>query len=64
LHAIEKATQVLPPELRRKAFMLAARISKATQEMCTIEILESLASKLLIEKEIVQKTIDSTVKTD
>ena len=64
LHAIEKATKVLKPELRQKAFNLAARIGKATQEIRTIKILESLASKLLIEKEIVQKTIDSTLKTD
>ena len=62
LHAIERASKVLAPELRQKAFMLAARISKATQEIRTIKILESLASKLLIEKDIVQNTIDSTLK--
>ena len=64
LHAIEKATKVLKPELRQKAFMLATQIDKATQEIRTIKILESLASKLLIEKEVVQKTIDSTLKKD
>ena len=64
LHAIEKATQVLTPDLRQKAFMLAASISKATQDIRTTKILESLASKLLIEKEMVQKTIDSTLRNN
>ena len=64
LRAIEKAVKVLTPELRQKAFMLAARMGKAAQEIRTIKILERLASKLLIEKEIFQKTIDSTLNTD
>ena len=62
LHAIEKATKVLKPELRQKAFIIATQIGKATQEIRTIKILESLASKLSIKKEVVQKTIDSTLK--
>ncbi len=62
LHAIEKATQVLTPDLRQKAFILAARIGKTSQEIRTTKILENLASKLLIEKEMAQKTIDSTLK--
>ena len=64
LRAIEKAKKVLTPELRQKAFMLAARIGKASQEIRAIKILQSLASKLSIEKEMVQKTIDSTLRRD
>ena len=62
LNAVEKATKVLTPELRQKAFMIAAHIGKATQEIRSAKILESLATKLSIEKELVEKTIDSTLK--
>ena len=64
LNAIERAAKVLTPELRRKSFMLAAQIGKAAQEIRTTKILNSLASKLTIEKEIVDKTIYSTLKGD
>ena len=63
-NALERAAKVLTPELRRKSFMLAAQIGKATQEIRTKKILESLASKLKIEKEIVKNTIDSTLNKD
>ena len=62
LNAVESATRVLTPELRQKAFMIAAQIGKAIQEMQYAKILESLATKLSIEKEFVEKTIDSTIK--
>ena len=62
LNAVESATRVLTPELRQKAFMIAAQIGKAIQEMRYAKILESLATKLSIEKEFVEKTIDSTIK--
>lgn len=62
LNAVESATKVLTPELRQKAFMIAAQIGKAIQEMRYAKILESLATKLSIEKEFVEKTIDSTIK--
>ena len=63
-NAIERAAKVLTPELRRKSFILAAQIGKAAQEIRTTKILNSLASKLTIEKEIVDKTIYSTLKGD
>lgn len=62
LNAVEKATKVLTPELRQKAFMIAAQIGKAIQEIRSAKILESLASILSIEKEDAEKTIDSTLK--
>ena len=62
LNAVEKATKVLTPELRQKAFMIAAQIGKAIQEIRSAKILESLATKLSIEKETVEKVIDSTLK--
>ena len=62
LNAVEKATKVLTPELRQKAFMIAAQIGKAIQEIRFAKILASLATKLSIEEEIVEKTIDSTLK--
>ena len=64
LNAIERAAKVLKPELRQRSFMLAAQICKATQEIRTKSILGSLASKLTIEKEIVENIIDSTHKED
>lgn len=63
-NALDRATKVLTPEMRLKSFMLAAQIGKATQEIRTKKILESLASKLKIEKKIVENTIDSTLKKD
>ena len=63
-NALERAAKVLTPEMRQKSFMLAAQIGKATQEIRTKKILESLASKLKIEKKIVENTIDSTFKKD
>jgi hypothetical protein len=42
--------------------MIAAQIGKATQEIRSAKILESLARKLSIEKESVEKAIDSTLK--
>ncbi|MGD8522675.1 MAG: hypothetical protein PVF56_16125 [Desulfobacterales bacterium] len=62
LNAVEKATKVLTPELRQKAFMIAAQIGKAIQEIRSAKILESPAPKLSIEKETVEKAIDSTLK--
>ena len=62
LNAVESASKVLTPELRQKAFMIAAQIGKAIQEIRSVKILESLATKLSIEKELVEKTIDSTIK--
>lgn len=52
-NALERAAKVLTPELRQKSFMLDAQIGKATQEIRTKKILESLASKLKIEKETI-----------
>ena len=62
LNAVEKATKVLTTELQQKAFMIAAQIGKAIQEIRFAKILASLATKLSIEEEIVEKTIDSTLK--
>jgi F420-dependent methylenetetrahydromethanopterin dehydrogenase len=62
LNAVEKATKVLTPELRQKAFMIATQIGKAIQEKQSAKILESLATKLSLEKETVEKAIDSTLK--
>ena len=62
LNAVERAAKVLTPELRQKAFIIAAQIRKAIQEIRSTKILESLATKLSIEKELVEKTIDSTKK--
>jgi Pyruvate/2-oxoacid:ferredoxin oxidoreductase gamma subunit len=62
LNAVERAAKVLTPELRQKAFMIAAQIGKTTQELRCAKTLKSLATKLSIEKEIVEKTIDSTLK--
>ena len=62
LNAVEIATKVLTPELRQKAFMIAAQIGKAIQEIQSAKILESLATKLSIEKETVEKAIDLTLK--
>ena len=62
LNAVEKATKVLTPELRQKAFMIAAQIGKAIQEIRSAKILEILATKLSIEKETVEKAIDSSLK--
>ena len=62
LNAVERAAKVLTPELRQKAFIIAAQIGKTTQEIRCAKTLKSLATKLSIEKEIVEKTIDSTLK--
>ncbi len=62
LNAVERAARVLTPELRQKAFMIAAQIGKTTQEIRFAKTLKSLATKLSIEKEIVEKTIDSTLE--
>ena len=62
LNAVERATKVLTPELRQKAFMIAARIAKAMEEIRSAKNLQNLATKLSIEKELVEKTIDSTIK--
>jgi hypothetical protein len=62
LNAVEKATKVLTTELRQRAFMIAARIVKATQEMRSAKMLENLALKLTIEKEMFEKTMDSILK--
>ena len=62
LNAVERAARMLTPELRQKAFIIAAHIGKAMQEIRSVKILESLATKLSIEKELVEKTIDSTIK--
>ena len=63
LNAVERAAKVLTPELRQKAFIIAVRIGKAIQGIRCVKNLKSLATKLSIEKEIVEKTIDSTLKT-
>ena len=62
LNALKRATEVLTPELRHESFMLAAQICKATQKIRTKSILGRLGSKLTIEKEIIESTIDSTTK--
>ena len=62
LNAVERAARMLTPELRQKAFIIAAHIGKAMQEIRSVKILEGLATKLSIEKELVEKTIDSTIK--
>ena len=62
LNAVERAARMLTPELRQKAFIIAAHIGKAMQEIRSVKILESLATKLSIEKELVEKTVDSTIK--
>jgi hypothetical protein len=64
LNAVERASKVLTPELRQKAFMIAARIVKAMQEIRSAKNLQNLATKLSIEKEILEKTIDSTIAKD
>ncbi len=62
LKAVERAARMLTPELQQKAFIIAAQIREAIQEMQSAKILESLATKLSIEKELVENTIDSTIK--
>ena len=64
LKAVERAARMLTPELQQKAFIIAAQIREAIQEMQSAKILESLATTLSIEKELVEKTIDSTLKKD
>jgi hypothetical protein len=61
LNAVERANKVLTPELRQRAFIIAARIVKAIQEIRSAKNLRNLATKLSIEKEILEKTIDSTI---
>lgn len=62
LNAVERAAGMLTPELRQKAFIIAAQIRGAIQEIRSAKILKSLATKLSIEKELLEKTIDSTIK--
>ena len=62
LNAVERAASVLTPELRQEAFIIAAHIRKAIQEIRSAKILEGLATILSIEKDLVEKTVDSTVK--
>ena len=64
LNAVERASKVLTPELRQKAFMIAARIVKAMQEIRSAKTLQNLATKLSIEKELLEKTIDLTIAKD
>ena len=64
LNAVERATKVLTSELRQKAFMIAARIVKAMQEIRSAKTLQNLATKLSIEKELLEKTIDLTIAKD
>lgn len=52
LNAVESATKVLTPELRQKAFMIAAQIGKAIQEMRYAKILECFNNKTLDRKRI------------
>ena len=61
LNAVERAAKVLTPELRQKSFRIAALVSKAAQEIRTTKILERLASKLTIEKAMVERTINSII---
>jgi DNA-binding phage protein len=44
--------------------MIAARIVKMLQEIRSAKNLQKLATKLSIEKEILEKTIDSTIAKD
>lgn len=60
LNAIEKAAISLTPELRKEAFRLAVQICKAAQKIRTTAILQTLASKLSLEKGFV----DSAIGTD
>lgn len=62
INAVESASKVLSPELRQKSFALAARIIKITQETRTTNKLAKLSSKLLINRKIADKTIDSIFK--
>jgi hypothetical protein len=64
LDAVQKAAAVLSPELRQGAFMLALEISKSVQESLveTVPTLNNLASKLSIDSEIVDQTINSIIK--
>ena len=64
LDAVQKAATVLSPELRQGAFMLASEISQSIQEspVETVAILNNLASKLSIDSEIVDHTINSMIK--
>ncbi len=62
LNAVESAAKVLSPELRQKSFKLAVQIGNAAQEMRTVNNLTRLSSKLLIDKEIAAKTINSILK--
>lgn len=55
LNAVESATKVLTPELRQKAFMIAAQIGKAIQEMRYAKILECFNNKTLDRKRICWK---------
>jgi hypothetical protein len=64
LNAVERATKVLTPELRQRAFMIATRIVKAMQELGSTKNLQNLATKLSIKKEINEETIDSTIAKD
>ena len=64
LNAVERASKVLTSELRQKAFMIAARIVKAMQEIRSAKTLQNLATKLSIEKELLEKTIDLTIAKD
>ena len=64
LNAVERATKVLTSELRQKAFMIAARIVKAMQEIRSAKTLQNLATKLSIEKELLEKIIDLTIAKD
>ena len=52
LNAVESATKVLTPELRQKAFMIAAQIGRAIQEMRYAKILECFNNKTLDRKRI------------
>ena len=61
LNAVERAAKVLTPELRQMSFRIAAQVSKAAQEIRTTKILERLASKLTIEKAMVERTINSII---
>lgn len=62
VHAIERAAEVLSPELRQKSFALAARIGEVAQEMRTRNTLARLSSKLLIDKNIAAEIIEHIFK--
>lgn len=64
LNAIERAGKALTPDMRQKAFMLAAQIGKSTQTSLleTEKILERLASKLSIDANIVDKAAGSMIE--